>query len=336
MMKKIKFSDIAEMAGVSTTTVSHIFNGNAERQRISAITKKKILAIASHFADQPHIQRAIIKATRNKTLGVIVPDISNFSFALFLHKLESLARDYDMLLIISCSHYDKHQEMIAINNLLEHHVDGMIAITSLDIPDIYEKINKTTPVLLYDRFITGSELPFVTSESIYSVSQLIASKAQYFTEFWFLAGDVELSTISERLAGFKQGLKQAGLQLKSQWISCDNYRENLGYFLLDNIVKNIGRVPQAIFTPSGNLLEGVLLYLKDKRIAHHEVYLCSYDYHLYHDFLNYDVDILAQDYDLLAKHCLENIQRLINKQELSDRNLKIKPKLITANKRCSH
>lgn len=41
LWQKINFSRIAELAGVSTTTVSHIFNGNAERHRISDITKKK-------------------------------------------------------------------------------------------------------------------------------------------------------------------------------------------------------------------------------------------------------------------------------------------------------
>ncbi|MEB7564915.1 LacI family DNA-binding transcriptional regulator [Klebsiella pneumoniae] len=63
MAKKINFSRIAELAGVSTTTVSHIFNGNAERHRISDITKKKVLAIATQFADQEHIRRAIIRAS---------------------------------------------------------------------------------------------------------------------------------------------------------------------------------------------------------------------------------------------------------------------------------
>lgn len=332
MAKKIKFSDIAEMANVSLTTVSHIFNGNAERQRISALTKKKILTIAKQFADQPHIQRAIIKATRTKTIGIIVPDMSNFSFALFLHKLESLSRQHGIQLLISCSHYDKTQEIISINNLLARNVDGMIAITSLDSAEIYKKINHTTPVLLYDRSIPGCDLPFVTSESVHSVAQLIASKARYFTEFWFLAGDIALSTINDRLTGFKQGLQQAGVKLQPQWIVCDNYQENLGYLLLERIVKNIARLPEAIFTPSGNLLEGVLLYLKENHIPQGEVYLCSYDHHLWHDFLYYDVDTLAQDYELLAKHCFTNIQLLINRQPLKENSLKITPKLIIANR----
>ena len=88
MAKKINFSRIAELAGVSTTTVSHIFNGNAERHRISDITKKKVLAIATQFADQEHIRRAIIRASLTRTIGVIVPDMSNSVLRCFCTNLK--------------------------------------------------------------------------------------------------------------------------------------------------------------------------------------------------------------------------------------------------------
>lgn len=108
----------------------------------------------------------------------------------------------------------------------------------------------------------------------------------------------------------------------------DKYQENLGYHLMEKITKKIDRLPKAIFTASGNLLEGVLLFLKNKKIAQNEIYLCSYDYNMYHDFLYYDVDILSQDYEQLSEHCFLTIQRLINKQHIEDRIIRIPPKLI--------
>ncbi|HDU3846560.1 TPA: LacI family DNA-binding transcriptional regulator [Klebsiella pneumoniae subsp. pneumoniae] len=332
MAKKINFSRIAELAGVSTTTVSHIFNGNAERHRISDITKKKVLAIATQFADQEHIRRAIIRASLTRTIGVIVPDMSNFSFAMFLHKLEMISSHQGIQIIISCSHYNPAQEVNAINNLLERKVDGIITITSLDDDVLYSKVSIKTPVLLYDRFISHSQLPFVSCESICSVTKLISEKAKLFDEFWFLGGDIQISTIRERLIGFRKGLKKAGLKLNKEWIVYDKYHENLGYHLMEKITKKIGRLPKAIFTPSGNLLEVVLLYLKDNKVAQNEIYLCSYDYNMYHDFLFYDVDILSQDYEQLARHCFINIQHLINKHAVEHRITRVPPKLIVSSR----
>lgn len=330
-MKKIKFKDIAQMAGVSTTTVSHIFNGNVTRHRISDCTRNKVINIAKQYQQQPHIQRAIIKATRTKTIGVIVPDMSNISFSLFLHKLETIARQHGIQLLIACSHYDPQQEIISAQNLLERKVDGIITITSLADDNFYQQIKVHTPILFYDRYIFNSSIPCVTSESIESVAILIAQKASNLGEFYFLAADSQLSTINERLVGFKRGIELAGLTMNNDWILCEQYRENLGYYLTKKLVHKIGRIPKAIFTPSGNLLEGVLLYLKEQQVNRQDIYLCSYDYNLYHNLLCYDVDIIAQNYDDMAKDCFKSIQVLIERKELKQQLTYIKPRTIFYN-----
>lgn len=317
------------MAGVSTTTVSHIFNANVKRHRISEYTRMRVINIARKFEDQIHIQRAIIKATRTKTIGVIIPDISNLSFSLFLYKLEAISRYHGIQLLIACSHYDKQQEINSVNNLLERKVDGIITITSLEQDDFYQEINQGTPILFYDRHIHNSTLPCVTSESINSVATLITNKAKDFNEFYFLAADSKLSTINERLIGFKKGIENAGLTVLPDWIVCESYQENIGYYLMQKIVNSIGRIPKAIFTPSGNLLEGVLLYLKEHQVSRNKVYLCSYDHNLYHKLLCYDVDIIAQNYDEMAKHCFINMQNLIERKELKNHFTYIKPNIIS-------
>lgn len=330
--RRVKISDIARQAGVSATTVSHIFNGRARQYRIAESTRQRVLTIAGQYREQLHIQRAIIKANSTRTIGVIVPDMSNFSFAIFLHKLESLARANGIQLLIACSHYDRQQEISVVHNLLERKVDGLIIISSLENDSLYQQINPTTPILLYDRYIQNSTLPFVTSESVETVANLIAQKAVQFDEFWFLGGDSELSSINERLQGFKLGLKKAGRQLDPQWIVCDSYRENLGFHLMENIHRRIGRLPQAVFTPSGNLLEGVLLYLTNHNVARQDIYLCTYDYNQYLNYLAYDIDIISQNYDEMASCCFNNIQRLINRFSLPNQAVYIKPQILPAKK----
>lgn len=330
-MKKIKFKDIAKMADVSTTTVSHIFNGNVDRHRISDHTRMKVINIARQYQHQPNIQRAIIKATRTKTIGVIVPDMSNISFSLFLHKLETIASQQGIQLLIACSHYDSTQEITSAQNLLQRKVDGIITITSLIDDNFYKQIQEETPVLFYDRYIHNSNIPCVTSESIQSVADLVAKKAKVLGEFYFLAADSQLSTINERLIGFKQGIQQAGLTINSDWILCEQYQENIGYYLTEKLVATLGRIPKAIFTPSGNLLEGVLLYLKQQQVKRQDIYLCSYDYNLYHNLLCYDVDIIAQNYDNMVKICFRSIQSLIERKQLKQQLTYIKPRTIYYN-----
>lgn len=326
--KKITITEIARLAGVSPTTVSHIFNGYNKKYRIADITTQQVLSIAEKYRDQEHVNRWIIKANQTQTIGVIVPDMSNYGFAIFLHELESILRQNQLQLLIACSHYDKEQEIQAVHNILERKVDGLIVITSLEHDDFYLQISQSVPVLLFDRYFTNSVLPFVASESIHSVCQLISHKAQQFDEFYFLGGDIKLSAINERLSGYKLGLKKAGLKLNPSWVVYDTYQQSLGFYLIEKIHRQLNRLPKAIFTSSGNILEGVLHYLYQHHINNQQIYLSSYDYNVYLNFLPYDIDIISPDYHLLAKNCFQQIQKLVNRLPLQQNSIYVKPSIL--------
>lgn len=325
---KLKINDIARLAGVSATTVSHIFNKRDKKYRISPQTRKKILSIAEKYSDQPHIRQYLIKANSTNTIGVIVPDMSNSFFSMFLHHLESAFRQKNIQLLITCSHYNKEVEIKVAQNLVERKVDAMIVVTSLDSDQFYVDINQNTPVLLFDRYLKDTILPFITSESLQSVSDLIKPYAKDLDEFYFIGCDIQLTSIRARLKGFKRGLESLGLTVKPEWIVSDDYCPNKGYELIKGVHERLGRVPKAIFTPSGNLLEEVLSYLVKTKIDPNELYLCSYDYNNYLNYSYYPIDAIIQDIETMALTCVDVIDDLLNFNELKHHAFFIEPQII--------
>ena len=325
---KLKINDIARLAGVSATTVSHIFNKRDKKYRISPQTRKKILSIAEKYSDQPHIRQYLIKANSTNTIGVIVPDMSNSFFSMFLHHLESAFRQKNIQLLITCSHYNKEVEIKVAQNLVERKVDAMIVVTSLDSDQFYVDINQKTPVLLFDRYLKDTILPFITSESLQSVSDLIKPYAKDLDEFYFIGCDIQLTSIRARLKGFKRGLESVGLTVKPEWIVSDDYCPNKGYELIKGVHERLGRVPKAIFTPSGNLLEEVLSYLVKTKIDPNQLYLCSYDYNNYLNYSYYPIDAIIQDIETMALTCVDVIDDLLNFNELKHHAFFIEPQII--------
>lgn len=325
---KLKINDIARLAGVSATTVSHIFNKRDKKYRISPQTRKRVLAIAQQYSDQPHIRQYIVKANSTNTIGVIVPDMSNMFFSIFLHHLEASFRQKNIQLLITCSHYNKEVEIKVAQNLVERKVDAMIVVTSLDSDQFYVGINEHTPVLFFDRYLKDTVLPFITSEAKRSVEKLITTHAKQLDEFYFIGCDIQLTSIRARLEGFKQGLVNAGLPFRSEWLVSDDYCPNKGYQLLKTLHEKLGRLPKAIFTPSGNLLQEVLAYLVDIRVDPQKICLCSYDYNIYLDYCYYPIDAIAQDYQSMAHTCVEVIDHLINFKELKNNAFLIEPYII--------
>lgn len=72
-MKKTIY-DIARLAGVSTATVSKVFNGTG---RISEKTRQKVLKISEELNYRPSVVASALTGKKTFTLGLLVPDLAN-------------------------------------------------------------------------------------------------------------------------------------------------------------------------------------------------------------------------------------------------------------------
>ncbi|MBZ4307081.1 hypothetical protein LAN33_22695, partial [Mycobacterium tuberculosis] len=102
----------------------------------------------------------------------------------------------------------------------------------------------------------------VMTDSVTPTAELISRIApQHADEFWFLGGQPRLSPSRDRLAGFTQGLAQAGITLRPEWVINGNYHPSSGYEMFAALCARLGRPPKALFTAACGLLEGVLRYM---------------------------------------------------------------------------
>lgn len=74
----MNISDIARMAGVSKGTVSRVINDSPEG--VSEETRKRIKKMIEDVGYIPNRVAGSITHARTGTIGIIIPDIQNFSF----------------------------------------------------------------------------------------------------------------------------------------------------------------------------------------------------------------------------------------------------------------
>lgn len=213
--KRVTIKDIAELAGVSKATASLVLNGRSKELRVAEETRERVLAIAKEHHYQPSIHARSLRDNRSHTIGLVVPEITNYGFAVFSHELETLCREAGVQLLISCSDENPGQETVVVNNMVARQVDGLIVASSMLNDADYHKLSEQLPVVLFDRHINDSALPLVITDSITPTTELVADIArQHPDEFYFLGGQPRLSPTRDRLEGFKQGLREAGVALR--------------------------------------------------------------------------------------------------------------------------
>lgn len=323
--KRVTINGIAELAGVSKSTASQVLNGHSKAFRISDATRDRVLVVAAEQHYQPSIHARSLNMSRSYTLGLVVPEMTNYGFAACSNELETLCRENGMQLLIACTDENTSQEAMVVNNLIQRRVDGLIVASSLLNDMEYLKISRQLPVVLFDRHMQDTTLPLVASEAIESSATLVERVARYQQdEFYFIGGQPRISPTRDRLSGYKLGLERAGVSLNPEWVMYGNYHPSSGYEMFANLCASLGRPPKALYVASCGLMEGVLRYMSQHKLLESDIHLCSFDDHYLYDSLSVKIDTVAQDCHELAIHCFEMMIALINEQQ-PERNQRYLP-----------
>jgi LacI family transcriptional regulator len=115
--------DIAKSVGVSLATVSNVLNG---RPNVGRETRQKVLRVAQELGYSPNRAAQAMRTGQTRTIGLVLPDLTNPFFPELAQAVENTARKAGLLvcLIDSQGRVDGESDGFAL--LMQHAVDGVI------------------------------------------------------------------------------------------------------------------------------------------------------------------------------------------------------------------
>ncbi|EGA8375488.1 LacI family transcriptional regulator [Listeria monocytogenes] len=128
-MKKTSIKDIAKLSGVSVATVSRVINDNG---RFSEETREKVLAVIKETNYQMNFSAKSLRMNKSFSVGILVPDISNYFFSSVVQQIEAILFDQGYSTIICNTGRNLDKEMAYLNMLESKMVDGLIVISGAD------------------------------------------------------------------------------------------------------------------------------------------------------------------------------------------------------------
>lgn len=207
---------VASLAGVSTSTVSHVLNNT---RPVEPETRKRVVdAIEKTGYRQDALARAL-RRSRTDSIGLVIPDAGEPAFAEMVHGVEKAAADAGLTLVLANSAEDAQREYRAVNTLLDRRVDGLILARAAEsLPALMTILEgDKRPTVLLDRLF--NELPFdqVAADNRESMRQLAAHLiAAGHRGFAVVAGDDRVSALRERRDGFTDAAATAALDPAEQ------------------------------------------------------------------------------------------------------------------------
>lgn len=154
-----KLKDVAQLAGVSVTTVSRVINSYGS---LSEKTIKKVHAAMRELNYQPNALARAMQGKPSKFIGLIFPNIINPFFAELVNELERQLFTKGYKTIIASSAENPEIEHEYLNMLMANQVDGIISGShNLDIAE-YHQIK--APIVSFDRYLADN-IPIVSADS---------------------------------------------------------------------------------------------------------------------------------------------------------------------------
>ncbi|UMZ12940.1 catabolite repressor/activator [Pseudomonas sp. MPFS] len=302
----MKLSDIARLAGVSVTTASYVINGKAEQQRISNATVERVRAVVEEHGFTPNPQAAGLRSRHTRTLGFILPDLENPSYARIAKLLEqgARARGYQLLIASSDDAPDSERQLLQL--FRARRCDALIVASCLPPEDdSYQQLQaQGLPIIAIDRMMPAGQFCSVISDDLQASLHLTQSLLQPEPrQIVLLGARPELSISQERAAGFRQALEGFGGDVVIE--HGEAFSRDCGRQLMEELLQRLGHLPDALVTTSYVLLQGVFDALHDFPLKSRPLRLGTFGDTQLLDFLPLPVNAMAQQHQLIADTALQ-------------------------------
>lgn len=257
--------DVAKEAGVSIATVSRVLN---DVDVVNEETKRKVVEAINKLGYRPNIIARSLKTQRTKTVGIVIPDISNQFYPEIVRGAEDVANIYDYNIMLCNTDLDFEKEMEYLRVLKEKMVDGVLYMSASLEPSILELIKQLQfPMVLVETANKAGDIPSVTidnEKAAFDGVKYLIDKGNKKIAYIGVHED-EANANALRYIGYKNALKENSIEVNTNITYFGGLKAKDGYKGMSKILDNDDNI-DSVFCCSDEVAMGAINALRDRNI----------------------------------------------------------------------
>ncbi|MFZ4896402.1 LacI family DNA-binding transcriptional regulator [Plantibacter sp. Mn2098] len=267
--KAPRLEDVAQLAKVSKATAARALNGS---DLVTTSTRDRVLTAANALNYRVNGLARAMSAGESRTIGLVIADISNSFFDRATRAIIDTAAKHDYQVLVINTDDNLDAEAQAVRVLLEKRVDGMIVVPSsrTKYGHLISSTGPLIPLVLLDRRIPDLTVGTVTTDDYSSAVEavrLFASRGH--TRLGMLVNSADhrevdgddpngtVSTIFDRVSGFRAGLAEFDLLDEPTWIRYSRHDHRHAVSVARELLSTPGG-PTAILTTNADAALAVI------------------------------------------------------------------------------
>ncbi len=252
-------SDVAKLAGVSTATVSRVYNDPA---KVSAEVQQRVRDAARALNWIPNAAGRALASTRTHIVGAIIPTLDNHVFASQVAGMQTVMADHGITLFLGCSNYDSAQALTQVGAMLARGVEAVSVVGEAHPPELFELLkNRGVPYVVTYAYREGSPhccIGFDNRAAFAALTEhLLGLGHRDFAVI--MQPSVENDRVQARLRGIHETLAAQGLAVRPANLREGPATIEFGRESLRAVWNTLATRPTAVICGNDNLAVGALL-----------------------------------------------------------------------------
>ncbi len=272
---RVTIKEVAQAAGVSTATVSRVLN---KIDRVDKETRRRVEEAAKELSYVPNALGRSLSTRRTEALGMLLPDLYGEFFSDLIRGADETAQQHRFHLLLSSAH--NNREKIATTlQMLRGRFDGVVIMSPhIDAQMLNANLPKNLPVVLLNCRIQDDVFDSINIDNVGGTRQMMRHLLEHgHKQIAIIKGTDNNLDAEERLAGYYQALRDAGLSPSEDMIIRGNFSDESGYEAARRILTLAPR-PRAIFASNDAMAIGALSALREMGVpVPQEIALVGFD-----------------------------------------------------------
>ena len=224
--KRVRMRDVANRCGVSISTVSLVLSGDA---RIPEDTARRVLQAVKAMEYRPSVLARSLARRISRTIGVIIPEYAFSRNKAFYYQalqgIHSQTQPGGYKMVVEAANRVFLSRRYYLRLLKEQSADAMIYLAaSLSDSFLGEMEKEPYPFILVGSYVDGLNLPVAKSDDLQGAKMA----TQHLLDLGHkavghIAGSPEVSNSRDRERGYREAMKEAGLEINPAWVVNGNF-----------------------------------------------------------------------------------------------------------------
>jgi LacI family fructose operon transcriptional repressor len=322
----VSIKDVAEVAGVSTATVSRVL---ADKPHVRFEVRERVMAVVKELGYRPNRVARSLRSRTSNIIGLIVSDIENPFFQQVSRAVEDAAQAQGYSVMLCNNDEDPAKERKYLQLLRDENVAGVILSPTRQTADSFaESSVPDIPMVVIDRHVNGYDVDNIVIDNVEAAHTIVTHLIDHGCRRIAAIFGVGSTTGRERRKGYVQALKDRGIEPLTDLAKYVSPKEEDGFKTVMAFLQ-LPEPPDAVFASNSLLAAGALRAFREKGVSvPDEIAFASFDETIWARLVIPAVTVIEQPTYEIGRTAVELLVKRIQEPTRSNRKVTLKSRLI--------